>query len=1135
MHNPKENFETTIPKKMKKNLKNLNASTLFTIAMMAIFTICSFNSVQGQVTQVGTSQTVYSTSNSLTINKPAGVAVGDLMIINVIKYANGNTAGNAMSGWTKIESALGGSSDKIGILLYRVVDGTEGSSFTYSLGGSNYAQATIIAYTNVDPTSPFDVTPTSITTPSSVATTVNPASVTTVTPRAFILMLGMSFSNATTSRTFSTWSATSTSTLTEVYDNAGTNYVSVGAATGLKSVAGATGNGTITVSGNAYLGGIILAIRPKIRKQFRSITSGNWNATSIWEQSMDRGVTWTAATTTPIYKDEIVTISTGTTVTLTANSTASSVAINGTLNLATYSLTGTEDFIAENSGTLSIGGNSNFPTGFLTKTLNAGFTIDFSGTIDQTINGTFVNNTFSNLKLSGSGKKSLNSNISVSRNWVRTGTATFEPNTYKVIFIGDNSDNQNAVISAPKSSTRNQYGAFGGEIFYDLEINKHNTSTTVGNGTGVNIAVLHGLTITKGTLNIGDSNIVLVSNKNNTASLNQFNSTNASIIYSSTGRFIVQRFIDNSSSTVRTWRMLTAPLQSTESISISEAWQENTESNNYTTPETFNPWPGFGTQITGPKGYTAGNGFDQGSGSSSYSIKYFNAATSSWGYPSTTNKTALMSQSGWAIFIRGDRSFGIANQYTAPTSTVLEPKGKINTGDITVDVVKGKFNLIGNPYPAQINMSNVSIGGKRNGWYELWDPKAFSNYSKTGKYIPFVWDDVAGTYVQANSPVTKWTAGTVESGVAFLINPSGSQMIFHESDKVNNSNSLNGIQNRPSGLTSSSFRCDLAFYDTTASSNYSYIDGTLNLYNSTYSSSVDQFEDVLSAIGGTTTGAIRIAKNGSQLSISKEQPLTENDTIYLNISKLSQMRHRLAFSSKNISMNNTQAYAIDNYLGTSTPITLNNNDSTFLDFEITADPQSNSMNRFMVVFKTSINAPLPVSFTSINAVQQQNKIAVKWEVATETNVNQYEVERSADGINFTTVGTTNVNTHSWIDAMPLQGNNYYRVKCTFFSEQAKYSTIVKVTSDKATSSIELLNNPVLNSLISLQFNNQSKGVYNVNLYNEMGQQVQTAKLSYEGGNGGQSVSVPTSLPKGIYQMELITPANERITKKIMVN
>jgi len=248
-----------------------------------------------------------------------------------------------------------------------------------------------------------------------------------------------------------------------------------------------------------------------------------------------------------------------------------------------------------------------------------------------------------------------------------------------------------------------------------------------------------------------------------------------------------------------------------------------------------------------------------------------------------------------------------------------------------------------------------------------------------------------------------------------------------------------------------------------------------------------------------------------------------------------QMHHRLAFSSKNIDARNVQAFAVDSYLGTTTPLVLNNTDSTYLDFDITTDPLSNSMNRFMVVFKTTNTTPLAVSFTSVNAVQQQNKIAIQWKVATETNVKQYEVERSADGINFVKVGETNMSIHNWLDATPLQGNNYYRIKCTFISEQAKYSTIVKVTSDKVASTIELLSNPVRNSMINFQFNNQTKGAYTVNVYNEIGQQVQTAKLSYEGGNGSQSVLVPTSLPKGIYQLEVITPANERIAKKVMVN
>jgi len=63
-------------------------------------------------------------------------------------------------------------------------------------------------------------------------------------------------------------------------------------------------------------------------KQFRSIASGNWNATTTWQQSQDSGSTWTTATSTPTYADDLITIQPTHIVTVTANVSVDQVTVN---------------------------------------------------------------------------------------------------------------------------------------------------------------------------------------------------------------------------------------------------------------------------------------------------------------------------------------------------------------------------------------------------------------------------------------------------------------------------------------------------------------------------------------------------------------------------------------------------------------------------------------------------------------------------------------------------------------------------------------------------------------------------------------------------------------------------------------
>jgi hypothetical protein len=243
-----------------------------TIVILMVLMLAFLSPTFSQITQVGSTQTAYAPSaTSITLSKPAGLSTGDIMIVNIVKYTGSNSTNPSSNGWTLIDGAvLGGSNYVRGAVLYRIVDGTEGSSFTFSLGGystSAYSEGALVAYTNVDLTNPFDVTPGTITTPALrpgfTSTTVNPSGITTISSNALVLMLGMSYvADDAPPSTFESWSVTSPSML-ELYDADGTLAVSVGAATGIQSEAGATGTGTITVSDEAYLGGIILALRPE--------------------------------------------------------------------------------------------------------------------------------------------------------------------------------------------------------------------------------------------------------------------------------------------------------------------------------------------------------------------------------------------------------------------------------------------------------------------------------------------------------------------------------------------------------------------------------------------------------------------------------------------------------------------------------------------------------------------------------------------------------------------------------------------------------------------------------------------------------------------------------------------------------
>jgi len=174
----------------------------------------------------------------------------------------------------------------------------------------------------------------------------------------------------------------------------------------------------VATSGTMYAGGTQTIINPST-EQFRSINSGNWNVNSTWQQSADGGTTWVPATSTPTSLNGLVTIQSGNTVSLTAVANASSLTINGSLDVSTFALNGTNTLTVSSTGTLLIGGTSDFPTGFTTITLSSGSTVNYYLTGAQTVSG----RTYSNLTLSGSGVKTTTT-VTVSGILSMEGTAT---------------------------------------------------------------------------------------------------------------------------------------------------------------------------------------------------------------------------------------------------------------------------------------------------------------------------------------------------------------------------------------------------------------------------------------------------------------------------------------------------------------------------------------------------------------------------------------------------------------------------------------------------------------------------------------------------------------------------------------
>ncbi|MBC7888458.1 MAG: T9SS type A sorting domain-containing protein [Ferruginibacter sp.] len=124
---------------------------------------------------------------------------------------------------------------------------------------------------------------------------------------------------------------------------------------------------------------------------------------------------------------------------------------------------------------------------------------------------------------------------------------------------------------------------------------------------------------------------------------------------------------------------------------------------------------------------------------------------------------------------------------------------------------------------------------------------------------------------------------------------------------------------------------------------------------------------------------------------------------------------------------------------------------------------------------------LPVSLSSFTGAVINDKSALRWTTSSAVNAREFLIERSNNGISFTTIGTVAAKngsescTYQFEDGEPANGINYYRLKLVDKDERFKYSNIVALKSGGTTAiALQVFPNPVISN-ITIDHNEAGKG------------------------------------------------------------
>lgn len=724
-----------------------------------------------------------------------------------------------------------------------------------------------------------------------------------------------------------------------------------------------------------------------------------------------------------------------------------------------------------NNGTLIIntansipGSSTTITTGFNNLTLGANTTLDANISVSGTL--ALGNNT---LNIAG--------NTLTSNGDFTTGTGVIKSNGSGTINIGGTGALTNSLLfdqTTPGTTNRVQY----------FNLNR-GTSTSTGSITlGNTLEITGTLTLSNGTFNTGGT-LTLISDASGTARITSIPST-ADIL----GNVKSQRYVP---AVVRQYRMISP---NTASFTYSDIIDN--------------------IFVSGTGGAT--NGFDPttNNGSTIYTYQEATTGTGRGWKAATAITNSLSPANGAIVYVRGDRTIASPDWYTINNSTypssfgfpaqnavTLDFNGAINKGTYSPTLTytttstssNDGWNLIGNPYPSQINWGTLSLTNV--------DPFFYAFNTSSGSYVTYSGSEY------------------IASGQAFFVQATGTSpsITFTENCKVSAApTNYFKTASSPSielKMTKDSFNSDIAFISFNVSSSKGFVRGedaikfsnpkiNFGFYiDSNYTvqrnavpmpSVTDTF--ILSAYAAVGTYTIQVTNIIASLPTTK--------SIYL---------HDL-FNNNFIDLRSSPTYT----------------------FTITANIATTG-NRFELIILDL--STLPVKWNAFTGEKfNSNAVKLQWQTSDEKNNQHFIIQRSVNNISFEEIGLVNGNgtkniaqNYQFIDELIGQQKTatfYYRLKQVDIDGKFNYSKTISIDFSKSESPLILYPNPA-NDIVHIKNNFQLHNNIKIEVYNIIGKQCLSTTL-FVANEEELSLNI-SNLTSGIYSV-IIT---ENLTGKQTVN
>ena len=182
---------------------------------------------------------------------------------------------------------------------------------------------------------------------------------------------------------------------------------------------------------------------------------------------------------------------------------------------------------------------------------------------------------------------------------------------------------------------------------------------------------------------------------------------------------------------------------------------------------------------------------------------------------------------------------------------------------------------------------------------------------------------------------------------------------------------------------------------------------------------------------------------------------------------------------------------------------------------------------------------LPLKLENFTGKFTGNKVLLNWKTAANLNLKKFVIERRTDHNSFVVVGTVNASANQatdqsyyFVDALPGEGKNYYRIKLVNSVNDISFSNEVLLTPKHLIPVLNVYPNPV-NDVFAIDFKTTANHAYKVKLLNLVNQVVKEINFT---GSGVDKLEIrrTNDMGSGVYFIKVTDlNTNEELSQKVI--